>query len=37
MPEYAVIASAIVVAAYTVFRLAGGDVNSLVQSVLVAF
>jgi Flp pilus assembly pilin Flp len=37
MPEYAVIAGAIVVAAYAIFRLAGGEVNTLAQSILVAF
>jgi hypothetical protein len=37
MPEYAVIAGAILVAAYSVFRIVGGDVNALVQQVLVAF
>jgi Flp pilus assembly pilin Flp len=36
MPEYAVIAGAIIVAAYAVFRTVGTDVNALVQSILVA-
>lgn len=37
MPEYAIIAAAIIVAAYEIFRTVGGDVNSLVNTVLVAF
>jgi Flp pilus assembly pilin Flp len=37
MPEYAVIAGAILVAAYLIFQTVGNEVNALVNSILVAF
>ena len=37
MPEYAVIAGAILVAAYLIFQTVGNEVNALMTSILVAF